>query len=114
MGGRKREIEKLRRTKRTTHYRVHNATAQLARQQLDQVILCSDPTDAPVSASRNGLGLGLHICAQIVRSHEGRISITSTGENGTQFIARLPRQAAYANDRAPAGGVLSHCIIRAI
>jgi signal transduction histidine kinase len=43
-----------------------------------------------VSRSRNGLGLGLHICSQIVRAHHGGISVTSTREHGTRFTARLP------------------------
>jgi len=43
-----------------------------------------------VSASRNGLGLGLHICSEIVRAHGGRLSVTSTAHAGTRFTARLP------------------------
>jgi signal transduction histidine kinase len=43
-----------------------------------------------VSASRQGLGLGLHICAHIVRAHDGRIKVTSTREEGTRFTVWLP------------------------
>jgi signal transduction histidine kinase len=43
-----------------------------------------------VSAGRHGLGLGLHICSQIVHAHNGRMSVTSTAENGTRFTAHLP------------------------
>ncbi len=37
-----------------------------------------------------GLGLGLHICAQIVQAHGGTLKVSSTLEHGTCFTARLP------------------------
>jgi signal transduction histidine kinase len=43
-----------------------------------------------VSASRQGLGLGLHICSHIVRAHDGRINVTSTRKEGTRFTVWLP------------------------
>ena len=42
-----------------------------------------------ISASREGLGLGLHICAQIVRAHVGRLDVESTAASGTRFTARI-------------------------
>jgi hypothetical protein len=44
------------------------------------------------SSLREGLGLGLHICSQIISAHRGEISVTSSPENGTKFTARLPLQ----------------------
>jgi signal transduction histidine kinase len=48
------------------------------------------------SGSRNGLGLGLYICAQIVRAHRGDLKVTSSREHGTHFTARLPLGTAPA------------------
>jgi hypothetical protein len=42
------------------------------------------------TSSRPSLGLGLFICAQIVREHHGEITVTSTQEGGTRFTVRLP------------------------
>jgi signal transduction histidine kinase len=47
-----------------------------------------------------GLGLGLFIAHQIVRSHGGSITATSSADDGTIFCVRLPRrvEAAHAAD----------------
>jgi signal transduction histidine kinase len=44
------------------------------------------------SAHREGLGLGLHICSQIMRAHSGALSVVSNKETGTTFTARFPLQ----------------------
>ena len=40
----------------------------------------------------NGLGLGLYICREVMRAHNGTLSVRSTAEDGTTFLARLPRR----------------------
>ncbi|MEO5671214.1 MAG: PAS domain-containing sensor histidine kinase [Ramlibacter sp.] len=43
-----------------------------------------------VDASRRSVGLGLFIVNEIVKSHGGSVSVTSTAEDGTTFVAVLP------------------------
>jgi signal transduction histidine kinase len=47
------------------------------------------------TGNREGLGLGLYICSQIVRAHGGTLSVTSSQESGTSFTARLPLDADH-------------------
>lgn len=43
------------------------------------------------------LGLGLYIVDRIVAAHGGRIEVSSSQQDGTRFLATLPRQAADSN-----------------
>jgi signal transduction histidine kinase len=45
------------------------------------------------SAPGGGLGLGLFICKQIVEAHAGTLEVSSNGEQGTCFTARIPLTA---------------------
>lgn len=40
-----------------------------------------------------GLGLGLHIAERIIRAHAGCLSVSSTADSGTRFVASFPRRA---------------------
>jgi len=48
----------------------------------------------PIPQDALDRGLGLHLCAQIVAAHHGRLDVTSTREAGTTVTARLPLSPA--------------------
>ncbi len=56
-----------------------------------------------------GLGLGLYICAEIVKSHFGKLWVESVPGEGATFYVRLPinRQLLFLNEEfTPAGALL--------
>ena len=56
-------------------------------------------------AHETRLGLGLHICAQIVKAHQGQITVTSSASAGTTFAVELP-QATTASPTQAALAIL--------
>jgi signal transduction histidine kinase len=67
---------------------VWNAGEPIPPEYLDKI--CEPFWRQSSSGNREGLGLGLYICSQIVRAHGGTLSVTSSAEGGTSFTARLP------------------------
>ena len=55
------------------------------------------------NGNREGLGLGLYICSEIVRAHGGTLSVTSSEESGTDFTARLPLDSNHFDHNAGHG-----------
>jgi signal transduction histidine kinase len=49
------------------------------------------PASERAAARTQNLGLGLYVVKQIVASHEGHVTVTSTEDEGVVFSARLPR-----------------------
>jgi signal transduction histidine kinase len=51
----------------------------------------SDPSDLD-ERSKTSLGLGLYIVREIVRGHDGDITVQSSAKLGTEFSIQLPRR----------------------
>jgi signal transduction histidine kinase len=67
---------------------VWNAGESIPHENIEKIF---EPFWRPAtSARRTGLGLGLYICSQIVRAHDGSLAVESTAALGTLFTARLP------------------------
>jgi signal transduction histidine kinase len=67
---------------------VWNAGEPIAPESIDKI--CEPFWRQSNTGNREGLGLGLYICSQIVRAHGGTLSVTSNEASGTHFTARLP------------------------
>ncbi|HSI57704.1 MAG TPA: GAF domain-containing sensor histidine kinase [Ideonella sp.] len=71
---------------------VNNHGEPIAAANLGRVF---EPYWRPASSQPGGgLGLGLYICAQIVKAHGGTLQVCSSAEAGTCFTACLPVDAA--------------------
>ncbi|MDQ8184774.1 GAF domain-containing sensor histidine kinase [Pelagicoccus sp. SDUM812002] len=66
--------------------RVRNGGAAIPRKEQSALF---HPFTKGNHGERKGLGLGLYICAEIVKAHQGTIHLDSD-ENGTQFTVCLP------------------------
>lgn len=66
---------------------LHNGGV-IPRQTLESLFSAFKPRDPHA----RGLGLGLYIVDQIVRSHRGEVTVRSEEGKGTTFVIRLPRR----------------------
>ena len=72
---------------------VWNAGEPIPPENIDKI--CEPFWRHSSTGNREGLGLGLYICSEIVRAHGGTLSVTSSHESGTNFTARLPLDADH-------------------
>ena len=54
-------------------------------------------------ARKGGIGLGLAIAAELVRGHGGRLELSRSDEDGTEFLIRLPKTIAPAEGAGSEG-----------
>jgi len=71
---------------------IHNRGAAIPTDQVDGIFGAMKKQENTGNQSGN-LGLGLYIADQIVRAHNGKISVESSEDRGTTFTVTLPRQA---------------------
>jgi len=74
-------------------FSVHNEGRPIAREEQSRIFDAAHRGRADQERAPEGLGLGLYICREIVRAHNGSIKVQSDWETGTTFTVDLPRNA---------------------
>jgi signal transduction histidine kinase len=69
---------------------VHNDGKPISIQQQKRIFELYYRTPNAWSSQEEGWGLGLAICKEIVKRHQGRIWVESSNERGTTFFVWLP------------------------
>lgn len=78
---------------------VHNEGAPIPPEQLKNLFLSFSRGTTPEAANAgSNLGLGLFIVSEIVKSHDGKIDVTSSADDGTAFTVTLPRKNSKTAD----------------
>jgi signal transduction histidine kinase len=72
---------------------VHNEGVPIAKEQQEHLFEIFYRASNAQSSSKQGWGLGLAICKDIVERHEGKIWVESCEERGTSFFVELPLTA---------------------
>ena len=73
---------------------VHNDGRPIPADELPYIFEAAHRGRADQEKAPDGLGLGLYICREIVRAHNGSITVHSDWQSGTTFKVVLPRATA--------------------
>jgi signal transduction histidine kinase len=77
-------------------FSVHNSGHPIPQDEQERIfrpLVRGSVADKQERREPGGLGLGLYICQEIVRSHGGTMAVRSSQATGTSFNVKLPRKA---------------------
>jgi signal transduction histidine kinase len=79
-------------------FSVHNMGRPITLAERERIFEPRQRGDGSLDEQRssNGLGLGLYICREIMRSHKGTLAVRSTEAEGTTFTGTMPRRPRVA------------------